>query len=78
MSTILYFFVVNFNVLSWVFQILCCNIYEIFLLYKIEIFFLYKILVKEYFVVGWFDALSDEILACSKYDFLGLEFGIRI
>ena len=27
-----------------------------------------KILVKEHFVVGWFDALSDEILACSKYD----------
>ena len=60
--------VVNFIVLSWVFQILCCNIYEIFLWYKIEIFF----------VVGWFDALSDEILACSKYYSLGLEFGIMI
>ena len=45
---------------------------------KQKFFFLYKILVKEHFVVGWFDALSDEILACSKYDFLGLEFGIRI
>ena len=39
---------------------------------------MYKILVKEHFVVGWFDALSDEILACSKYDSLGLEFGIMI
>ena len=33
---------------------------------------MYKILVEEHFVVGWFDALSDEILACSKYDSLGL------
>ena len=39
--------------------------------------FLYKILFKDHFVVGWLDALSDEILACSKYDSLGLEFGIR-
>ena len=29
-------------------------------------------------VVGWFDALSDEVLTCSKYDSLGLEFGIMI
>ena len=28
--------------------------------------------------VGWFEALSDEILAYSKYDSLGLEFGIMI
>ena len=39
---------------------------------------MYKILVKEHFVVGWFDVLSDEILAFSKYDSLGLEFGIMI
>ena len=39
-----------------------------FMKYFCCIFFLYKILVEEHFVVGWFDALSDEILACSKYD----------